>query len=168
MQEHTDILRFIINGREIYTQAPHDMMLSDFLRDQLFLTGTKKGCGKGECGACTVIVNGDAVNSCMILLGKVNGAIIETIEGLEKDGKLHPLQESFVQKGAVQCGFCTPGMIMSAKALLDRNDNPSKEEIREALGGNICRCTGYVKIEQAVEAAVEEIRKNAGKETKDE
>jgi len=149
----TKKISFIINGKAKTALAEPDIMLVDYLREELNLTGTKKGCGKGECGACTVIMDGKAVNSCMVPIFKADGAVIETVEGLEKDGKLHPLQNAFIEEGAVQCGFCTPGMLMSAKALLDKNPNPSKEEIREALGGNICRCTGYVKIEQAVTTA---------------
>ena len=133
--------------------------LAQFLRDNLYLTGTKIGCGKGECGACTIIMDGKSVTSCIIPVMRAEGAVIQTIEGVAQNGKLHPLQEEFVNQGAVQCGFCTPGMIMSAKALLDENPEPKKEEIREALGGNICRCTGYVNIERAVEAAAQRIQK---------
>lgn len=151
-------LRITINGEKMELEVDPKITLVDLLREKLYLTGTKKGCGKGECGACTVIMNGNAVNSCLVPVLKAMDAEIETIEGLPKDGKLHPLQETFVDKGAVQCGFCTPGMIMSAKALLDTNDTPSSDEIREALGGNVCRCTGYVKIEDAVNAAAEILR----------
>ena len=133
--------------------------LAQFLRYNLYLTGTKIGCGKGECGACTIIMDGKSVTSCIIPVMRAEGAVIQTIEGVAKNGKLHPLQEEFINQGAVQCGFCTPGMIMSAKALLDENPEPKKEEIREALGGNICRCTGYVNIERAVEAAAQRIQK---------
>ncbi len=152
-------LNVTVNGRLLSADVDPGMRLAHFLRDQLFLTGTKIGCGKGECGACTVIMNGKAVVSCLVPVMRAEGAVIETIEGVAKDGKLHILQEEFVGKGAIQCGFCTPGMIMSAKALLDENNAPSSSEIREALGGNICRCTGYVKIEEAVLAAAERIRK---------
>lgn len=151
-------LHITINGEKMELEVDPKITLVDLLREKLYLTGTKKGCGKGECGACTVIMNGKAVNSCLVPVLKAMDAEIETIEGLPKDGKLHPLQETFVDKGAVQCGFCTPGMIMSAKALLDTNDTPSSDEIREALGGNVCRCTGYVKIEDAVNAAAEILR----------
>ena len=146
-------LHTTINGEPVVANVDPELSLASFLRENLYLTGTKIGCGKGECGACTVIMDGKAVTSCIIPVMRAEGAQIQTIEGLEHGGKLHPLQEEFVNKGAVQCGFCTPGMIMSAKALLDANPAPSKPEIREALGGNICRCTGYVNIEQAVEAA---------------
>ncbi|BDF72590.1 (2Fe-2S)-binding protein [Oscillospiraceae bacterium] len=146
-------LHTTINGEHVVANVDPNLSLASFLRENLYLTGTKIGCGKGECGACTVIMDGKAVTSCIVPVMRAEGAQIQTIEGLEHDGRLHPLQEEFVNKGAVQCGFCTPGMIMSAKALLDTNPAPSKLEIREALGGNICRCTGYVNIEQAVEAA---------------
>lgn len=149
---------FTVNGEIVTVLAEADERLVDILRERLYLTGTKKGCGKGECGACTVIMNGKAINSCMVPLGKAQGAIIETVEGLEHDGKLHPLQETFIEKGAVQCGFCTPGMLMSAKALLDETPEPAPAAVKEALGGNICRCTGYVKIEEAVLAAAERLK----------
>jgi carbon-monoxide dehydrogenase small subunit len=123
------------------------------LREELDLMGTKEGCGSGECGACTVIVNGDAVNSCLYLAAEIDGKEIQTIEGLaSSDGTLHPLQKSFVENGGIQCGFCSPGMIMSAKALLNENQNPTTEEIKHALAGNICRCTGYIQIIDSVRA----------------
>jgi carbon-monoxide dehydrogenase small subunit len=149
----TKTLRFNLNGevKEVAV-SPSDMLL-DVLRDKLNLTGTKKGCGKGECGACTVIMNGEAVNSCLVPAMKAMDAEIETIEGIGSPERLHPLQEAFMDLGAIQCGFCTPGMIMSSKALLDKNPNPGKQEVREAISGNICRCTGYVKIEEAILAA---------------
>ena len=152
------LLHTTINGEAVTAEVDPELSLAEFLREKLYLTGTKIGCGKGECGACTVIMDGKAVTSCIIPVMRAEGADIQTIEGLSKGSKLHPLQDEFVKKGAVQCGFCTPGMIMSAKALLDHNSAPAKEEIREALGGNICRCTGYVNIEQAVEAAAERMR----------
>lgn len=152
-------LNFTLNGKKMSVDVDPSMRLADFLRDQLYLTGTKIGCGKGECGACTVIMNGKAVTSCIIPIMRVEGAVIETIEGLAKGEKLHPLQEEFINKGAIQCGFCTPGFIMSAKALLDQNNNPTPEQVREAVGGNICRCTGYVKIEEAILSAAERMRK---------
>lgn len=155
-------LNVTVNGKFYSVQVDPSIRLVDFLRENLFLTGTKVGCGKGECGACTVIMNGVAVNSCLIPVMRAEGADIETIEGLSDAGKLHPIQEEFIEKGAIQCGFCTPGMIMSAKALLDQNTNPTVEEVKEALGGNICRCTGYVKIEEAVLCAAERMR-NEGK-----
>jgi carbon-monoxide dehydrogenase small subunit len=152
-------LNVTINGKAMSVEVDPSIRLVDFLRDNLFLTGTKVGCGKGECGACTVIMNGKAVTSCIIPVMRAEGAVIETIEGLEKDGHLHPIQEEFIEKGAIQCGFCTPGMIMSSKALLDENNEPTSDEVREALGGNICRCTGYVNIENAVFDAAEKMRK---------
>lgn len=152
-------LNVTVNGKFMSVDVDPSIRLVDFLRNNLFLTGTKIGCGKGECGACTVIMNGKAVTSCIIPVMRAEGAIIETIEGVAKGEKLHPIQEEFINKGAIQCGFCTPGFIMSAKALIDENPEPTKEEVREALGGNICRCTGYVKIEKAVLSAAERIRK---------
>ncbi len=129
------------------------MTLLDFLRGELGLKGTKKGCDSGQCGACTVLMNGKTVDACLVLAIQADGREILTIEGLSSGGRLHPLQEAFVEEGAVQCGFCTPGMILSAKALLDEKKDPSEEEIREALSGNLCRCTGYVKIIKAVQKA---------------
>jgi carbon-monoxide dehydrogenase small subunit len=125
----------------------------EFLRYRLELTGTKEGCETGDCGACTVLVNGKAVNSCLILALKADGAEVTTVEGLGDVGQLHPLQQAFVDQGAVQCGFCTPGMMMAAKALLDEQPNPSEDDVRLALAGNLCRCTGYVDIMNAVVAA---------------
>lgn len=153
------VLHTTINGEAIVAEVDPSISLAQFLRDNLYLTGTKIGCGKGECGACTIIMDGKSVTSCIIPVMRAEGAVIQTIEGVAQNGKLHPLQEEFINQGAVQCGFCTPGMIMSAKALLDENPEPKKEEIREALGGNICRCTGYVNIERAVEAAAQRIQK---------
>lgn len=152
-------LNVTVNGKFMSVDVDPSIRLVDFLRDNLFLTGTKIGCGKGECGACTVIMNGKAVTSCIIPVMRAEGAIIETIEGVAKGEELHPIQKEFIDKGAIQCGFCTPGFIMSAKALIDENPEPTKEEVREALGGNICRCTGYVKIEEAVLSAAEKMRK---------
>ena len=147
-----------INGEQIEYDVDPSLRLVDFLREKLYLTGTKIGCKKGECGACTIIMDHQAVNSCLVPVMRAQGSEIETIEGLEKGGKLSILQEEFVAKGAVQCGFCTPGMIMSSKALLDRNPAPSRADVKEALGGNICRCTGYVKIEEAVLSAAKRMR----------
>ncbi len=151
------MLKFTLNGEPMEVPVSPSDMLVDVLRDKLELTGTKKGCGEGECGACTVIMNGKAVASCLVPALKAMGAEVETVEGVAKE-KAHPVQEAFMDLGAVQCGFCIPGMIMSSKALLDENPKPSKEEIREAISGNICRCTGYVKIEKAVEGAAQKLQ----------
>ncbi|OPX41065.1 MAG: (2Fe-2S)-binding protein [Desulfobacteraceae bacterium 4484_190.3] len=132
---------------------PPNISLLDLLRDYLGLTGTKKGCETGECGACTVLVNGKSVNSCLILAPQINGKTIQTIEGLGTETSLHPLQKAFVDKGAVQCGFCTPGMLMSLKALYDENPSATKEDIKKAISGNLCRCTGYQQIVEAAESA---------------
>jgi len=152
-------LNATINGQPVAADVDPAISLLDFLRDHMLLTGAKSGCGKGECGACTIIMNGRAVNSCIIPVMRADGAVIETIEGVADGETLHPLQQEFIDKGAIQCGFCTPGMILSAKALLDANDNPTAAEVQEALGGNICRCTGYVKIEEAVLSAAAILRK---------
>ena len=144
-------IKLNVNGRGVAVMVKPTETLVDVLRDKLDLTGTKKACGLGDCGACTVLMDGKAVNSCLILAMDAQGHEITTIEGLDKkDGTLHPLQEAFLENGAVQCGFCTPGMVLSAKALLDENPSPTEEEIRRALAGNLCRCTGYAKIVQAV------------------
>ncbi|MBN2324163.1 MAG: (2Fe-2S)-binding protein [Spirochaetes bacterium] len=141
-----------VNGEEYELEVKPQETLLDVIRERLSLTGTKRGCETGDCGACTVIMNHKAVSSCLVLAVEADGAEIVTIEGLAKEGKLHPLQEAFVRHGAVQCGFCTPGMILSAKALLDENKNPTEEEIRRAISGNLCRCTGYTKIVEAIKA----------------
>ena len=127
----------------------------DLIRQDLGLTGTKKGCGTGDCGSCTIILDGNAVKSCLILAVEVDGSEILTIEGLQSGGKLHPLQEAFIQYGAIQCGFCSPGMMMSAKAFLDRCPKPTEEEVKMALSGNLCRCTGYRKIIEAILAVAQ-------------
>ena len=141
-----------INGKEYEITCAPTMRLVDFLREELGLTGTKEGCGEGECGACTVILEGNAVASCLVLVGQVDGKSIITVEGLSEDNQLSALQQAFVDKGAIQCGFCTPGMLLSAKALLDKNPTPTRDEIAVAIEGNLCRCTGYVKIIDAIEA----------------
>jgi carbon-monoxide dehydrogenase small subunit len=143
-----------VNGETYNTEVEPRTLLVDFLRETLGLTGTKVGCGMGECGSCTVIVNGKAVNSCLMLVTDVSGKEVLTIEGLYQDAnKLHTIQESFIENGAIQCGFCTPGMILAAKALLDASPNPSIAEIKDAIAGNICRCTGYKKIVDAISCA---------------
>jgi carbon-monoxide dehydrogenase small subunit len=153
-------IRLQVNGFEYDLLVKPHWTLVDVLRDELGLTGTKKGCGKGECGACTVIVDGEAVLSCLSLAIQMEGKRILTIEGLSPDGKLHALQDAFVRYGAIQCGYCTPGMIMTASAFLQKNPLPSEEEIKKALSGNLCRCTGYVKIIEAVKnASIQESHK---------
>lgn len=142
-----------VNGVPYTRTVPVKRLLADFLREDLDLTGTHIGCGHGVCGCCTVIVDGRAVKACLMLAVQADGAAVETIEGLARGGKLHPLQEAFVECGAVQCGFCIPGMIMTAKALLDQNPRPTEREVREELSNNLCRCTGYVKIVEAVRVA---------------
>lgn len=144
-----------INGTSEVLDVPSNMTLLQMLRDKLALTGTKNGCSAGECGACTVLLNGEPVNSCMVLAAECDGARVVTVEGLMHDRQLDPLQQAFMESGAVQCGFCIPGMLISARALLDRNPAPSEDDIREALVGNLCRCTGYVRIIEAVKAAAQ-------------
>lgn len=143
-------LEMKVNGDEYTLEVETHRTLLEVIRDDLGLTGTKLGCGGGECGACTVILNGKAVKSCLMLAFDADGKEILTVEGLAGEGKLHKLQQAFVEHGAIQCGFCTPGMIMASKALLDENPHPSEQEIKDALAGNLCRCTGYVKILEAV------------------
>lgn len=148
----------IINGLSYNVNVEPDETLLDVLREKLDITSPKRGCEMGECGACTVIMDGEAVNSCLVLAVECNNRHILTVEGLRTDGKLHPLQEAFIDYGAVQCGFCTPGMLMSAKALLDKKPDPSEYEVREAIAGNLCRCTGYKPIVDAVLAAAKIVR----------
>ena len=143
-------ISFKVNGELKTVEVEPDLLLVDLLRERLGLTGTKVGCREGDCGACTVLVDGKACNSCLILAVEVDGKEITTIEGLGDYDKLHHLQQAFIEEGAVQCGFCTPGMILSAKALLDENPHPSEAEIRRAISGNLCRCTGYAKIVAAI------------------
>lgn len=142
-----------VNGVQETVDVPHNMTLLNMLREKLSLTGTKNGCSAGECGACTVLMNDEPVNSCMVLAAECEGANIVTVEGLAKEGKLTKLQEAIIKSGGVQCGFCTPGMLISATALLKRNPHPTEQEIREALVGNLCRCTGYFRIVEAVKEA---------------
>jgi carbon-monoxide dehydrogenase small subunit len=143
-----------VNGEDFQVLVNSHKTLLEVLREELDLTGTKEGCGLGSCGACTVLVDGEPTLSCLTLAVEVQDRAIVTIEGLLKDGHLHPVQQSFIQYGAIQCGFCSPGMILSAKALLEEKETPSREEIQEALSGNLCRCTGYNKIIQAVESLI--------------
>lgn len=147
-----------LNGKRMTLEAPAHRLLLDLLRDEIGLTGTKEGCGTGDCGACTVFLNGKPVNSCLILSGELDGTEVVTIEGLKIGPELQPIQKTFIQDGGAQCGYCTPGMLMMAKSFLDENSNPTDEEIRFALSGNLCRCTGYAKIVQAVKDAAAELR----------
>ncbi|GFP24731.1 hypothetical protein HKBW3S25_00168 [Candidatus Hakubella thermalkaliphila] len=151
-------VRLVVNGKEVIAQVPPQMLLLTFLRERLRLTGTKNGCSQGHCGVCMIIIDGEAKRSCLIKMSQADGKRVETIEGLAPPGELHPLQTAFIRQGAIQCGFCTPGMIMSAKALLDENPSPSVEEIKSALARNLCRCTGYVSIIRAVQKASEMMR----------
>jgi aerobic-type carbon monoxide dehydrogenase small subunit (CoxS/CutS family) len=153
-------LTFFLNQREVSVSVAPNRRLLDVLREELHLTGTKEGCGIGECGACTVLLNGRPVNSCLILAGQAQGAEITTIEGVKnEDGELHPLQEAFLEEGAVQCGFCTPGMVLGALALLRKNSGPTEDEIKEAISGNLCRCTGYKQIVEAIQSAAVKLRR---------
>ena len=158
MKKHP--ISFTVNGdlQELFVE-PRKTLLA-VIRDTIGLTGTKEGCSTGDCGACTVIVDGEPVTSCMMLAVSTNGKEITTIEGISSPGQLHPVQQAFLEKGGYQCGFCTPGFIMAAKALLDDNPNIPEDEMRHALGGNICRCTGYTKIIEAVLSAAETMRAN--------
>ncbi len=149
-------LVFQLNGREVAVKVPPETLLVDLLREVLGLKGTKIGCREGECGACTVLLDGDPVNSCILPALKVGGRSVVTIEGLSaEDGSLNPLQQAFIDQGAVQCGFCTPGMILNAKALLDQSPRPDEAKIRKAISGVLCRCTGYHKIVKAIQTAAE-------------
>ena len=150
-------LKFILNGTEVKIVTEPHIRLIDLLRERFDLTGTKEGCGVGECGACTVLINGRAVNSCLVLAGQIEGSKILTIEGLANGEVLEPLQKNFLLHGAIQCGFCTPGMVLSASALLNKNPNPDDEEIKDAIAGNLCRCTGYKQIIEAVKETAKEI-----------
>lgn len=156
------LLEFKVNGKDYKIDIDPNKRLLDVLREDLNLTGTKEGCGEGECGACTVIMNGAAVNSCLVMAVQARGKEIITVEGLEKDGELDELQKAFIKHGALQCGFCTPGMLMSLKALLLKNPNPTEDEIKTAIAGNLCRCTGYVKIVEAVKDVVEKTKGQEG------
>jgi carbon-monoxide dehydrogenase small subunit len=154
-----EIASFTVNGNEFEVIIEPLMLLIDVLRDKLGFTGTKYACGAGDCGACTVLIDGTPVFSCLTLAVTVRGKSILTIEGMAEGPELHPIQRAFVERGAVQCGFCTPGMVLSSKALLSENPAPTRDEIKTALAGNLCRCTGYVKIIDAVEAAANTMRK---------
>ena len=147
-------LHLTVNGESYELDVPAHRTLLEVIRGDLGLTGTKQGCDHGDCGACTVLLDGEAVNACLVLALQAEGKSVTTIEGLSRDGKLHPLQQAFISQGAIQCGFCTPGMVLTAKALLDKNPRPDEREIREGLSGNLCRCTGYRKIVEAVKQAI--------------
>jgi aerobic-type carbon monoxide dehydrogenase small subunit (CoxS/CutS family) len=153
---HKITVTFTVNGKEVTLKVGSKERLIDTLREQLKLTGTKEGCSIGECGACTVILDGKAVCSCLILTGQIGGSEVLTVEGLEVQGELDSLQQAFIDHHAIQCGFCTPGMLMSAKALLTHNPHPSREEIKTALEGNLCRCTGYEQIIEAIESVTKD------------
>ncbi len=150
-------INFTLNGKPVSIEADAAEILVDTLRERFGLTGTKKSCGTGDCGACTVLLDGRAVRSCILLTAMVDGKDVLTIEGLGDEENVHPIQQAFIDEGAIQCGYCTPGMILATKALLDRIPNPSTEEIKEALSGNLCRCTGYEKIIRAVETAARKL-----------
>ncbi len=152
-----------VNGRDYVVDVKPHWTLLQVIREQIGLTGTKCGCAAGECGACTVLADGKPILSCLTLAAQAEGKKLTTIEGLAEGAMLHPLQEAFVAHGAIQCGFCTPGMILSAKALLDENPDPTEEDVREAISANLCRCTGYIKIVEAVLAAAKKMRKQGGK-----
>lgn len=156
------LIKIRVNSIEHRVWVSADRILLDLLREDLGLTGTKKGCEEGECGACTIIMNGKAVLSCLIPALKADGAEILTVEGMAEENRLHPLQQAFWEGGAVQCGYCTPGMLLSAKALLDENPEPLIEELKEVISGNLCRCTGYSKIIRAIQMASEKMRKERG------
>ncbi|MEL7566920.1 MAG: (2Fe-2S)-binding protein [Dehalobacterium sp.] len=149
-------IRFYVNKKEVQIDTSPNRTLLDVRRSDLGLTGTKYGCGIGECGACTVIIDGQAKNACLVLIGQVNGKWVETVEGLADGEELHKLQDAFIKHHALQCGFCTPSMLMSAKALLDRKASPSEEGIKEAIAGNLCRCTGYQQIVDAIKEVIED------------
>lgn len=147
-------IHLTVNGKEFNVSIDENMRLIDLLRDELGLIGTKEGCGEGECGACTIIMDGETTNSCLVMAFQADESNILTIEGMEKDGVLHPIQQAYIDAGAVQCGFCIPGMVLSTKALLDKNAHPTRDEIREGISGNLCRCTGYNKMLDATEKSI--------------
>ena len=151
-------VEFVLNGSRIVIDIDPDRRVVDILREDFQLTGTKEGCGSGECGSCTILVDGESRLSCLMLAAQLEGKTITTIEGLAPDGKMHTLQEAFIEYGAVQCGFCTPGMVMAVVDLLSKNPAPDRQEIREGISGNLCRCTGYQKIVDAVEVAAKAMK----------
>ena len=155
------LIHFTLNGKPTAADLPPERRLLDVLREDFLLTGTKEACGEGECGACTILLDGEAVHACLLPVGQVEGRSVETIEGLMENGQLDVIQQAFVDHAAIQCGFCTPGMIMSTRGLLLKNPDPTEEEIRTALSGNICRCTGYVQTVAAVKDAAKRLREVA-------
>ncbi|MBA3061500.1 MAG: (2Fe-2S)-binding protein [Atribacteria sp.] len=161
-------MELTINGKKRKVETTTSTRLLDLIRDDLYLTGTKEGCGKGECGACTVIMNGELIASCLVLAPQADGAVITTIEGVGNGENLDPVQEAFIETGAVQCGFCTPGMILAAKKLLEENSHPTEGEIKRGISGNLCRCTGYQKIFDAIKLAADRLSsRNGGRGEKD-
>lgn len=156
------LIKFEINGRETELEVEDTEILLDVIREKLHLLGTKRGCENGECGACTVLVNGNPINSCIYPAIRANGKNITTIEGLGETDKLHPIQEAFIRENALQCGFCGPGILLNGKALLEKNSTPTEEEIRKAISGHLCRCSGYEKITKAIKSAGKEIHKMEG------
>jgi len=155
------IINFKLNGEDVEVLTPDNITMCDFLRKNMHLTGTKRGCEEGECGACTILLDGAAIDSCLMLAVEADGHEVVTIEGVMKDGVLHPVQKEFIDKWALQCGFCTPGMIMSALSLLHENPHPTEQEIRDGIAGNLCRCTGYTKIVEAIDSAAKIMEREA-------
>lgn len=159
---NTISVRTVVNGRVEDLDIPANRTLLEMLREDLQLTGAKEGCGHGECGACMVVLNGRTVNSCLVLAAEVDGAEVVTIEGLQQGDRLHPVQQAFIKHSGMQCGFCTSGQVLAAKALLDENPNPTPDEVRDGMAGSFCRCTGYTKIFESVNAAAEMLRAYPG------
>ncbi|MBQ2678401.1 MAG: (2Fe-2S)-binding protein [Firmicutes bacterium] len=157
------VIAFKLNGEDVEEYVQDNITMVDFLRKQMHLTGTKRGCEEGECGACTILLDGRAVDSCMMLAVEADGHEVVTIEGVKQGGTLHPIQQEFIDKWALQCGFCTPGMIMSALSLLHENPHPTEQEIRDGIAGNLCRCTGYAKIVEAIDSAAKKMAKEVAK-----
>lgn len=153
-------LNLTINGKNVEKEIPANWRLVDLLRDGFGMTGCKEGCGVGECGACTILLDGEAVASCLIMAGQAQGREVITIDGISNGEKLHPIQQAFIEKGAIQCGYCTPGMVLSSLALLRKNLDPSEEEIKVAISGNLCRCTGYKQIVDAIKLAAERMKES--------